>query len=486
MEDRRLCGAFFDGPSWSRWRAVVKAAFAEPMDARERKAFREVADRDPPQRQVKELVAIAGRGAGKDAIASLLAVCAALNFDARGKLRPGEQAVVMCLACDKSQAGVLFGYIRGCFETVPALQRLVVNITAESVELSNRVVIEVHTTSFRSIRGRSLLAVVFDEVAFWRDETSASPDVEVHRAVSPGLARIAGSMLIMISSAHKRSGLLYQRWADHYGKNSDGTLVVLGTTRDFNPTFDKAIIGAALLEDPQRYGAEYLSHWRDDLASYLGRDLLDAAVDKSVLVRPPQPGVHYIAGCDASGGRNDAFTAAIAHREKDDAIVLDAVFERKPPFNPSRVVGDVVTLMRDYRCHEITGDHYAAEWTVEAFAKAGAKYIQSPRDRSAVYADMLPIFTSGRARLLDNQKMVAQFAALERRTFSTGRERIDPGPGHDDLANSAAIAMSLADAARRAPLYISDRMMDWATRPNGMMPLHRSRTCLSAAYTSST
>jgi hypothetical protein len=42
------------------------------------------------------------------------------------------------------------------------------------------------------------------------------------------------------------------------------------------------------------------------------------------------------------------------------------------------------------------------------------------------------------------QKMVSQFAALERRTFSTGRERIDPGPGHDDLCDSAAIAHSVA------------------------------------------
>jgi hypothetical protein len=69
-------------------------------------------------------------------------------------------------------------------------------------------------------------------------------------------------------------------------------------------------------------------------------------------------------------------------------------------------------------------------------------------DRSAIYMNTLPIFASGRARLLDSQKMVSQFAALERRTFSTGRERVDPGPGHDDLCNSAAIALSFADNKR--------------------------------------
>ena len=46
----------------------------------------------------------------------------------------------------------------------------------------------------------------------------------------------------------------------------------------------------------------------------------------------------------------------------------------------------------------------------------------------------------------------------ERRTFATGRERIDPGPGHDDLANSAAISLSLA-AMKKGPIAISDELL---------------------------
>ncbi len=435
------------------------------MTDAELERFREIADRDPPRHRVKELVVVGGRGAGKDSAASLLATTSAINFNPRGKLRPGGKAIVMCLACDKAQASILLDYIKAYFETVPTLRRLVVSASAEGLELRNGVDIEVHVNSHRSIRGRSLLCVIFDEACFWRDEAFASPDVEVHRAVSPGLARIPNSMLIMISSAHNRSGLLYQRWADHYGKANDDVLVVLGSTMQFNPLFDETIIDAALLEDPQRYAAEYLSHWRDDLASYITRDLLDAAIDKGVFVRPPVSGKHHIAGCDASGGRNDSFTAAITHKENDGVVVLDVAFERKAPFNPSEVVGEVVRLMKDYRCHQITGDRYGANWTVEAFAKAGAKYIQSERDRSAVYMDTLPIFTSGQARLLDNKRLVSQFAALERRTFSTGRERIDPGPGHDDLANSAAIALSLAAKGKLNPLEIPDKVMAWSRIP---------------------
>jgi hypothetical protein len=222
-------------------------------------------------------------------------------------------------------------------------------------------------------------------------------------------------------------------------------LAVMGSTRQFNPSFDQSIIDKALEDDPERFGAEYLCKWRDDLSTFIDRLLLEAAVDTGVIVRPPAAGVRYIAAGDASGGRNDAFTAAICHKERDGTIVLDVSFERKAPFNPSEVVGEIVRLMKEYRCHEITGDNYGAAWVAEAFSKAGARYIKSDRDRSAVYMDCLPLFTSGRARLLDNPKLLSQFASLERRTFSTGRERIDPGPGHDDLRNSAAIALSLLD-----------------------------------------
>jgi hypothetical protein len=86
--------------------------------------------------------------------------------------------------------------------------------------------------------------------------------------------------------------------------------------------------------------------------------------------------------------------------------------------------------------------------------------------------DTLPIFTSGRARLLDNPKLISQFASLERLTFSTGRERIDPGPGHDDLANSAAIALSLLDLKKSLHVSsetvaaVSRQMPDRYGRPN--------------------
>jgi hypothetical protein len=64
MASPLLFGPFFHGTSWDMWRAVLKAAAAEPMSDREKAAFGAVAAREPPAQPFKELICVAGRGAG--------------------------------------------------------------------------------------------------------------------------------------------------------------------------------------------------------------------------------------------------------------------------------------------------------------------------------------------------------------------------------------------------------------------------------------
>jgi hypothetical protein len=444
LSSKKLFAPFFRGPSWSRWGAVLKAAFGEPLTVDELASFSEVAEREPPKARVKELTCIVGRGGGKDSVASLIAAYVAITFDPKGKLRPGERAVVMCLACDREQAGIVYDYIRGLFEHVPALAAMVTRVGSDAIELVNNVTIEVHTNSYRSVRGRSIICAIFDECAFWRDENFASPDIEVHAAVSPGLARIQGSMLVLISTAHRRAGLLYERWKTYYAKPDDDVLVIRGKTLQFNPTFDERAIAKALANDPQLYGAEYNSEWRDDLATFIARELIDAAVDSGVRVRPPQPGIQYKSFCDPSGGAGDSFTMAIAHSE-NDALLLDCLVEVKAPFNPDEATLQIAATLKSYGISATLADRYAAQWVVAAFGRNDIKLEHSKRDRSQIYLDCLPLFTSGRARLLDDTRLVSQFSQLERRTFSTGKDRVDHGRhGHDDLCNAAAGAMVLA------------------------------------------
>ena len=135
--------------------------------------------------------------------------------------------------------------------------------------------------------------------------------------------------------------------------------------------------------------------------------------------------------------------------------MLDCLVEVNPPFNPDVATAQVSHALKAYRCHTTVGDKYAAQWVVQAFRKCGINYQYSDRDRSSIYLDALPLFTTGRARLLDNKRLVHQFASLERRTSPIGKDRVDHGPsGVDDACNSAAGAMVLATSRR--PMIVSD------------------------------
>ena len=443
LEDPNLFGPWFAGPSWATWRAVLKGAFCLPMEPEELALFRAVAQRDPPRRRVRELWAVVGRRGGKDSIASAVACYAAGFRNYQEVLRPGEAATVLCLAVDKAQAGIVQRYAAAYFVKVPLLRSLVMAERADGLDLKTGAELLVLASNFRGVRGRSIACAIFDECAFWRSETTSNPDVEVYAAVIPSLATIDGSMLIGISTPYRRAGLLWQKHRDHFGQDDDDVLVVQGPSRLFNPTLDQRIVDEALARDPAVARAEWLAEWRDDIATFINRELIESAVDLGVTVRPLVAGISYRAFCDPSGGMSDLSTCGIAHAEGEIAV-LDCLLEIAAPFNPTTATGDVAKTLKSYGLSEVVGDRYAASWVVDAFSRHGVRYTHSERDRSAIYADALPLFTSGRVRLLDNRKVVAQIAGLERRTASFGRDRIDhPAGGHDDLSNSAAGALVL-------------------------------------------
>jgi hypothetical protein len=443
MSDARAFGPWFEGDSWNAWKAVLRAAFALPMSPDELVTFAELAGgRAPPRRRVSELVVIAGRRCGKDSIASMLAANAAvIEENHLGRLRPGEQAFIYLIAADRDQARVVEQYTRSYFREIPDLANMVTRETRHGLELSNGVAISIATNSFRQTRGRTLLLAILDECAFYRDESSASPDIELYRALSPSLSTLPGSMMILISSPYKNSGLLHQKFKASFGKDDDRVLVINASSLQLNPLLDPAEIAAKRELDPEAAKAEWDGLFRDDVSNLLPSELIEASVDVGVTVRPPRPGVQYRSGTDPSGGVRDSFVTAICHDE-DGVAVLDCLVEIRAPFNPAEATKHLADVLKSYGLTSTVGDRYAVEWVVSAFAKEGIEYVHADRDRSAIYLGVLPKFTSGQVRLLDDRRLISQFCGLERRTSTGGRDRVDHAEGSfDDCANAAALAM---------------------------------------------
>jgi hypothetical protein len=459
LPDPQLFGDTFQGPSWETQRAILAAAFALPMTEDQAATFQRLAGgREPPERRVSELIVIAGRRSGKTQTAAAVAVyLGTIGAELDGtlaRLSRGERGVIALLAVDRQQAKVAMQYVRAFVEESPIFSRLVERINTESVDLANGISIEVHTNSYRAVRGRTLIAAIFDETAFWRSEYSANPDLEVYRAAIPALAT-TGGLLFIISSPYSKRGLVYQKRRRHYGQPGP-VLVIQGTTRDFNPTIDQAIIDQALQDDPEAAKSEWLGEFRSDIASFLQREAVEPCVRPGPLEIPFNRQHRYVAFVDPAGGGQDEFTLAIGHLE-GQTTVTDVLRGRRGV--PAEIVAEYATLLRSYGLAEVTGDHYGGSWPADEFQKRGIRYRTADKPKSDLYVDLLPRINSQRIELPPDEKLIGQLINLERRTGRSGKDSIDHGPGqNDDRSNVIAGLASLAAKPRgiTVKLHVSE------------------------------
>jgi phage terminase large subunit-like protein len=205
---------------------VLRALFALPPATDDADRYRaHTGRRRWPTTAAREAWLVVGRRGGKSRIAALVAVYLACFRDYRPGLAPGERATVMVIAADRRQARVVLRYIAGFFDSIPLLRPLVQRRTAEALHLTTRVTIEVHTASFRAVRGYTVAAAICDEIAFWRSEDSANPDVEILAALRPAMATVPGALLLCLSSPYARRGALWETYREHYGQEHDPVLV---------------------------------------------------------------------------------------------------------------------------------------------------------------------------------------------------------------------------------------------------------------------
>lgn len=443
-----FAGASFPIDSHATQDVVLAGAWGLPMTKAQRKLFKKLSGGRKPvkDRVVRELWVVAGRRSDKSHTFAAgqgvyIATIHAAQAGLLDNLAPGETGIVALIAVDRSQARVLIDYVKGILKASPVLAGTVQKEGAEYVLLTNGVRIEVFTNNFRTVRGRTLLAVVLDECAYYRSEQTANPDIEIYRAVIPALAT-TGGMLIGVSSPYAKRGLLYDKYARYYGKPGD-VLVVQGSTLDFNPTLDPNIVKEALEADPEAAKAEWLGEFRNDLEAFVTREIVDAAVRPEPLHHQYQFGRNYYAFCDATGGGPDEFTLAIGHLE-GEKVIVDTLQARRG--SPNAITKEYAGLVKAFGIRTVKGDRYAADWVRNEFGKHGITYSPSPGPKNDLYLQFLPALNSGRVELPPDEKMVLQLTGLERRTSRAGRDSIDHPPRcHDDRANAVAGLVAIAN-----------------------------------------
>jgi hypothetical protein len=435
----------FRGPTWDAWRVFLAALFGLLLTHEQLALYQQHTGRTyPPTTPHREAWPVIGRRGGKSFVPALIAVFLAVFKDWRPHLGPGEVGTIMVVCADRRQARVIMRYALGLLKAVPMLARQIESTTRESITLKRQITIEVHTSSFKTVRGYAIVAALLDEISFWEvDENAASPDVEVINAIKPAMATIPNAMLLCASSPHSRRGALWDAYRKHFGKDADPVLVWQAATRDMNPSVPQAHIDEHMADDPARASAEYMATFRTDLESLVQREVIEACVAWHVYERPPLPGVSVAAFVDPSGGSSDSMTLCIAHAH-DQGVVIDAIREARPPFSPEEVVSEFCATLKTYTCYTVHGDRCGGEWPREMFRRFGVNYEVTDKPKSQLYTDLVPLLNSRRVDLLDHSKTVNQLVALERHVGRSGRDLIDHPPNaHDDCANALAGAVAL-------------------------------------------
>jgi hypothetical protein len=315
------------------------------------------------------------------------------------RLARGEQGMVLVLAASQAQARVVFSYCLGYITASPLLRPELKDTTRPEIRLRNGITIAIHSNSFRSVRGRTLVACILDEVSFWMDESAAVSDLEAYRAVLPSLLTTNG-MLFGISTPYRKLGLLYQKHRDHYGVASDSVLVVQGASQVFNPTLADSALAAQRAADTSAAISEIDAVFRTDINTFLDEELIEAAIDHGrPLELPPQQRFRCRAFVDASGGRHDHYAIAIGHKE-GERYVIDVIRGARPPFDPNVVTQEFAALCREYGAGSVIGDSYGAEWVQSAWRQAGIAYQPSDIAKGQIYLETLPLWTVGSSAYL--------------------------------------------------------------------------------------
>ncbi len=463
----RVLGSTFAGDTWQTWRTVLKAAHALDLSPEERVVVDALTHRQTlPTSPVRELWLLLGRRSGKSIIAALLAVFA--TTCRTYTLAPGEVGVFMVIAADRKQARVIKRYVSGLLRSHPSLAVLIANETKEAITLTNGTVIEIHTCSFRSLRGYTVIGAAIDEVAFWDDDDSANPDKEVLIALRAAMASVPEAMLVALTSVYAQRGEVFRTFEKHFGKNESAeVLVVNGATPIMNPTISQHVVDSAYEDDPIAAAAEYGAQFRRDVERFLPNAALEAVCMPGRFEQPYQATrrASYFAFLDPAGGTgSDSMTLAIAHHQNGRAV-LDLLREAKPPFSPEATVAEFADVMKAYAIRQATSDRYAGSWPTEAFRKVGITVLPSERTKSEIYQDCLPLIMSGTCELLDDPRLLKQFGGLERRTARGGKDSIDHAPRqHDDVANAAAGALVLAahKPLRKSAVWGNDHLQQQA------------------------
>jgi len=466
---RALCRVAYDG--------LEPEALTDPEEREAARAIFGDVDTIPPLCR-RIITIVAGRGSGKSSFSALRVLHLCLTVPL--KTAAGEFAYGLFVAPDLRTARQAFRFALGAIEANPQLTRLIVALNRNNSNRSNNDGVLLKRPDGKlvrleclpakkggsAVRGRTIVAALLDEVAFFEDKDHAVNDEDLYKAIAPRI--IAKGQLIIGSTPYLERGLLYEFYSKNWSHpvtsicawaptalmraNDNDTLQMVDIERQRNP--DNFAV---------EFNAEFLSGASGNF--FDEQTVLDAVdADRTPALPPLTQG----AGTTAAGGdfgfRSDSSALAIVQYALDGKVHLARIDERRPrrgqPLKPSEVVGEFAEALRFYGIGSLTADSHYVEAVREHLHAKGLALSPEP-DKNESYFYLRSLFADRRIRLPKHTRLIAQLCSIRSKPAPGGGLTIyaprAKNLGHGDLVSALVLACW---AGREGRGYFSREAVD--------------------------
>lgn len=411
-----------------------------------------------PQKYREGWMVVGRRGSKTDSFAATVVAYEAAFGGHEQFVRSGQEVMCFQIAQDLKMAMYSLHFIRNALESSPIGKSLIdYPITKNFIRLKNGVTIVCYPPTLKSVRGYANAVAVLDEVGVWyQDADSANPDYEIYRAVRPAQLQFEHPLILGLSSAWNKQGMLYRYYeAGTNGKNVSeaakdefqGALIIHATTAMMeNPHVKREDLAADRAKDPQAFEREYLSIFQDSISGFLNSKLVKEAIKAGVTERRGLKENIYIAAMDPAF-KGDAFAFTIMHATPDGEVVQDVVRQWVPPpgetLSPNAILQEIAGILQHFNIIHVYTDQYHMESLAQLAIKNGfqlEKVHFTGGTKAAMYGSLQQLINTKRLQLLDHKEQYKELVQLEKTLTTGGTVKIAaPSGKHDDIATVVAL-----------------------------------------------
>jgi len=413
----------------------------------------------------KYICLMLGRGSGKTTLCSAFALYEAVTHDI-AKCGPGDVPYVVVIAPDKVTAALSIRMCREMVRSQPALERLITADTAMMLQMQRpdgrMVRIEAFAASRggAAVRGRTIIAFILDEAAFFTSNQDggrdfAVNDKDIFRALKPRLLPSGKGMLI--STPWPTESLFMELFDQNWGRCKTATAIKASTlmVRGDDPDIRK-MVEEESDKDPDNARREFYC----EVDGNLGGEFFDINAlsmcldDQADILGKSNPDYPIAIGADLGFVRDSSAIAVVQFTGRHYQTLHLEEFKPSPgkPLKPSDVMSKFAAITKSYKASGVVADSFYRESLKEALQSSGLVVYAAPegvkgkadvfhRTRSVLHEGLVqvPDVAAGR-RLIQQCKLVTSKPSPGGTTTIRVPRKL--GYGHGDLCSAWVLAIN--------------------------------------------